>query len=96
MNKNRCNRLAGLLIRHVALLIHSVGLQVCWTIARRNIDMHSFRMMVADIFKIETYFQPDSKQLSEHNRGPHNKKSSKQKSSYDVKRCFVRSKFEIM
>ena len=27
--------------------------------------------LVADTFKIETYFQPDSKQLGEHNRNPH-------------------------
>ena len=31
--------------------------------------------LIADIFKIETCFQPDSKQLSEHNRNPHNENS---------------------
>ena len=29
--------------------------------------------LVADTFKIETYFQSDSKQLGEHNRNLHNK-----------------------
>ena len=32
----------GLLTRHGGLLIDSVGLQVCRTITRRNIDTHSF------------------------------------------------------
>ena len=33
--------------------------------------------LVADTFKIETYFQPDSKQLSENNRNPHNENPQK-------------------
>ena len=41
--KTAKNSPVGLSTRHVGLLIHSVGLQICRAIARRNIDTDSFQ-----------------------------------------------------
>ena len=37
-----------------------------------NLRIVQYSSLVADTFKAETYFQPESKQLGEPNRNPHN------------------------